>query len=467
MPTEVQSRHGLVKNLEWEDVRRMPLSKVDILDGEISNLTSVGEFRSEWEVEFLKNSLGSVEITCFGLIFGICSMLHFVYIIFTEAANRDSGGNNWIVCTWLPKAICGAFSLCTAVGLNLPLVRATIAPSYHETMAGVMIVASYLGLVVPCVLLEVRSSMFSTGIESAIDFKTFPPTRFCKNNTSPGPPISTGDLKCNNVVLSSQIYVICLLLNLLPRLFRTSAATAIVVSFVTAIILLAALLLVGAMPRDWAVLLAVALQLVLSLFFAGLCAAKRRSAREAFALTKRMRFATAQNRGLLHALIPEPVVDRLARHAGGGLLGGSVRDCAVMFCSLEPRDELQAAASPGDLAVLDAVFSALDNEVADAGMFKYQHVGCVPTCRPFNNTKNIPQENILALEYHRGCRSLHVQESATPCSRMSTPHVPVSAPPMFKNQHLPYSKISTPHIQKSAPLMFNLKYFPPTHTQSL
>ena len=177
-------------------------------------------------------------------------------------------------------------------------------------------------------------------------------------------------------MISSPMYVTCLFLNLLPRMFRTSANTAIIVSLMTAAILLAALLLVGAMPRYWAIVFPVAMQLLVGLCIAARCAAKRRAAREDFALTRRTRFAAEQNRSLLHALIPKEVVDRLSPHAGEGLLGGPVRACAVMFCSLRPRAALQAAATPAGLGLLDAVFCAFDLAVADAGMFKYQHVGC-------------------------------------------------------------------------------------------
>ena len=361
----------MAKSLKWVSVERIPLSQVDVLESEMQDIQILSTFRKEWEQEFLETSFSAFEITAFCVLFGTYCILNFLFRVFIESGDGAGGGFAWIFCTWFPQLI--SATICFGIfALKIPAVLRFAKPHYDK-LAGLIIIASYLAVVIPTMLLEIRRSEYSTSaMATRIDFSSIPPKRTCSATSVQN---TTSDIDCSNLVLSSQVYVICLLLNLLPRMFCTGPKTAMFVSFATAIFLFLALFFVGSVPGDWATLLALVLQLLVGLCFASFCTSKQRSTREEFALNKRIRYATEQSRSLLDTLIPSSVVEKRSQHVGDELLGAAIPSCAIMFCALEPHAELQAAASPSDFALLDTVFSALDRAVADSGMFKYQHVG--------------------------------------------------------------------------------------------
>ena len=135
---------------------------------------------------------------------------------------------------------------------------------------------------------------------------------------------------------------------------------------------------------------AVVFQFTFGLLASYFCAVSRRVARAEFAVEKSIEQASERNGSLLYTLIPRNVMERLASHDGGGMLGRAIPHCTIMFCALEQEDDLQSAFTADVFGLLGSLFADLDDAVQRSGMFKYQHVGgwyivaCPRAERPFD-----------------------------------------------------------------------------------
>jgi class 3 adenylate cyclase len=102
-------------------------------------------------------------------------------------------------------------------------------------------------------------------------------------------------------------------------------------------------------------------------------------AQQSFLVVKRTQLTAERNRALIHTFIPRNVLPRLASHppshGGGEPLAAPIPACTLMFCRLEPQEDLQALPTAELLLLLDTLFAQLDAQVARFGMLKYQHVG--------------------------------------------------------------------------------------------
>jgi hypothetical protein len=321
--------HNLAKSVEWEDVHQLPLSHVDILEAEIHDSQ---EFRPEWEPEFQKAQLRTVEIKCFCSLYAIYCVSHVILRLFSNESGGADGGYYWEVYTWLPE-VAAAISCVSTVSL---LHSILIGRSMFEKVASITILISFTSSMLPDLLLEIRRSKFTQGNNSSvevltIDYSSFPPIRSCSKGD---PQLVSGALdtnyvsNCPSMVLSSQLHIFNLILSVLPRLFRIGTSAAIALVLTTAVIFVVALLLVGLLPADWIALSAVAFQIIVGLGCAAACARKRRAERAEFALAKRIEYTTRQTRNLLHTLIPRNVSERLGRHRDSGMLGAEIRQAS-------------------------------------------------------------------------------------------------------------------------------------------
>ena len=317
---------SLARKVEWEDVNRLRLSQVDIMAAENH---SSQEFRPEWETEFQRAPLRTVEIKCFCSLYAIYCVSHVIFRVFFNQSDGAAGGYIWVVYTWLPEVV-AAISCSTMIVL---LNTTIIGRSVFEKAAGITILIAFISSIVPCLILEVRSSKFMQGNSSnvevlTINYAVFPPARSCTKSgqlLAPDAVNTESGSSCFNFVLSSQMYIFNLILNVLPRLFRIGTRAAIVIILTAAAILIAALLLVGLLPTDWMSLTAVAFQILVGLGCAAACALKRRAERADFALAKRIEYTTRQTRSLLHTLIPRNVSERLGRQRDTDMLGAEIR----------------------------------------------------------------------------------------------------------------------------------------------
>jgi hypothetical protein len=375
-------------NSAWKIVRRMQLSHANILEN-IDQEPSVPVFRKEWDEEYLETSFQPLEIKIFCCISSIYYFLHFLIVVCGNSDDGASGNRAWVTITWLPELFAAIFSICVFAFFTLDHTR-KICRQIYDPISAFTIIVSYVAAMLPSVLLEVRRAQFQhadvSQITWGIDFSTFPPMRTC-NDTDPlrshqHATTYATSIGCNNLVISGNIFSIYILHVLLPRIFRNSARIAVIVALATSAGLVAALLAVGTLSHDLAVLFAVAFQLLAGLGAAYFCHVRKLISRQQFVVAKGTKFATEQNRNLLYTLIPQNVVQKLSNHKGAEMLGSEIRECAVMFCSLEPQVELQAASTGQEFNLLDEVFSAFDSAVERHGMFKYQHVRCRPPCNP-------------------------------------------------------------------------------------
>jgi hypothetical protein len=368
----------------------MELTKADLEEicAQTSASAPVPVFRNEWEEEYIDTSFQSLEIKVFGLISSIYYLLHFLIMVFGHSDDGAGGSQLWIFFTWLPELASSIFGAFVFFLFSIPCTR-TVCKRHYDLLCGCTTIISYLAAITPTVILEVRRSKFQRDgaehITWGIDYSAFPPVRTC-NDTDPSrsfefPSPDSSSIGCNNLIISGNIFSIYILHNLLPRIFRNQLSTAITVSVATSLFLVVALLSVGTLSRDLAVISAVAFQLITGLGAAYFCHIREKVSREHFAVAKGTKFATEQDRNLLYTLVPRNVVQQLQLHEpeGGKMLGREMACCTVMFCALEPQEELQAAATRLEFGILDDVFSAFDLAVEKYGLFKYQHVRCLPS----------------------------------------------------------------------------------------
>jgi hypothetical protein len=387
----------------------MELTKADLEEicAQTSASAPIPVFRDEWEEEFIDTSFQSLEIKVFGLITSIYYLLHFLIMVFGHSDDGAGGSQLWIFFTWLPELASAIFGAVVFFLFTFPCTR-KFCKRHYDWVCGCTTIISYLAAITPTVILEVRRSKFQRSgadhITWGIDYSAFPPVRTC-NDTDPSrsfefPSPDSSSIGCNNLIISGNIFSIYILHNLLPRIFRNQLSTAIAVSAATSLILVIALLSVGTLSRDIAVISAVAFQLLTGLGAAYFCDLREKVSREHFAVAKGTKFATEQDRNLLFTLVPRNVVQQLQSHEpeGGEMLGREITCCTVMFCALEPQEELQAAATRLEFGILDDVFSAFDLAVEKYGMFKYQHVRCAPpACRTSTARPCLPSAPALLL----------------------------------------------------------------------
>ena len=374
-------------------VQQMQSSNTDFHENGALASDSLGHllpsFREDWEEDFLEDSYQPLEIKAFCFFNFLYFLVHFCIVVFAYSEDGADGGQLWVVYTWLPELISSISSLVFLFIFSFHHFR-RFCRVYYDWISAYIIIISYLAAIAPTVLLEVRRSLFQrhdfSYIKWGINYSKFPPIRTC-NDTDPLKTFQTpywdaSSIGCNNMILSGLVYSIYILLNLTPRILRNNGETAIFISVVTALIFVAALLSVGTFTSDLAVISAVAFQFLTGLGTSYFCYARKLIAREEFAACKGTKFAAEQNRNLLYTLIPENVVPRYSAHEGQDLLGSEIASCSVMFCCLEPQVELQASTTGQEFALLDRVFSDFDSAVKRFGMFKYQHVRCVPRRLP-------------------------------------------------------------------------------------
>ena len=278
---------GLARSMRWEDVKGMKLSLVNIRASEYDSCSC---FRPEWENEFWETSSKSKKIACFGALYSIYCIMQLIFIALNNTNDDSSSffGDVFVIFTWFPELISAITCLSAFMLVNFAGTMIACRFEFNNIASFVTIVC-YIGTLVPNLMLEIRrsrsgfknqgtSSNQSRGFETTnrvaltIDYSTFPPTRECNNSVSfPSllEPSLHAPLDCNNLVLSSDTYPVYVLLNLLPRIVGADARTAVRVAAVSAVMLTAALVAVGSLPGDWAMLPAVALQLL-----AGLAAAR-------------------------------------------------------------------------------------------------------------------------------------------------------------------------------------------------
>ena len=355
-------KHVSRKGSAWTMTKAINLSQpifstsdLDPADEDQAQLShTMPSFQAEWEEEFQETSFEPYDAVLVLILSTLycCSQLIDTILDSTDKSVLN-GPSIWAVLALLPPTLCSAISVASIVLLLLDCVRPWCRRHYN-TLCVIAILLLYVAVVLPPAAIEAsRSTPANSGAGWSIDFSTFPPHRTC-NDSNPvasfeHPAAGTARVGCNSVLLSGSLCAACVLCNLLPRVCRTAPTHAAAVALLSALVLLGAAVTVGVL--EWGLVSAVAIQLGAGLGAALLCRLQCAAAREEFAAMKGTLFAAEQSRGLLHTLIPRDVLRCLAARdsaaarggsgggsgGGGGLLVGDVRECTVMFCSLEPQ----------------------------------------------------------------------------------------------------------------------------------
>ena len=285
----------------------------------------------------------------------------------------------WRIITAFPHILCVLYSIFILFLFNKR--SASVVLQNYNLLCTLLIVMVYVCTIWFSFIREILRSQFQdlsiSTVEWRIDFSSPIPTRVCNDSN----PIRTwrewpylGEaVGCNNLILSGNVVGLYAFLAMLPAVFRMNWRFAVSITIILGLILVVAVLSVGS--RTWILLSALLFQSCAGLTAALACKNREFLAREQFSMAKKTDLAAQQNRVLLHTLIPEDVLDRIAtRKAGDSLLGTQIPACTVLFCSLEPQAELQGALSEELFDFLSCVFCRFDDAVEQYGMFKYQHV---------------------------------------------------------------------------------------------
>ena len=356
-------------------------------------------FRQEWEQEFVKTDHQVRIIVAACCICAVFFPLSFLYGYFKADNSRVAGGDKfWILLTWGPHLICGVLLGAFVVIFTLPSLHKFCVRNYNIVCALFCSIV-YINVVWYNFLREIRRSKFqfegAPQIRWGIEYYTNGsfPIRTCfdtdpvKSWTS-WPLLGTA-LGCNNLILSGNIFCFYAAINFLPAILRMRRNAAVLVTFSNCLVLIFSVLLVGS--RTWVLLTATLFQLVSGLSAAYICSTREVLAREQFAVAKCTAVAAERNRTFLHTLIPPNVLTALAAHKGEDMLGTTIGHCTILFCSLEPQDQLRASFSQETLALMNEVFSSFDDAVERYRMFKYQHVAdwyivaCPRAAMPFDH----------------------------------------------------------------------------------
>eukprot|EP00291_Cryptomonas_curvata_P021063 CAMPEP_0172172290 /NCGR_PEP_ID=MMETSP1050-20130122/12361_1 /TAXON_ID=233186 /ORGANISM="Cryptomonas curvata, Strain CCAP979/52" /LENGTH=507 /DNA_ID=CAMNT_0012843807 /DNA_START=379 /DNA_END=1899 /DNA_ORIENTATION=+ len=385
------------KSLKWKTPELVEDSNEPIHDDLPAILP---EFQPDWEWEFLETDYQPRPVLatcCVGAVFFSVS---FFLGYFGTGVRAAGGTRDWIALTWGPHLLC---SLLSAALMRITYLHAAhrLLVRHYNPLCLFLTVFFYLNLVWYNLIREVRRSLFQYSetpqITWHIDFSGPLPVRTCNDSdpvaTWQNWPLPGSAVGCNNLILSGNIFAFYALVNMLPAILRMRPLPALAATLTNTLILVAAVLAVG--TRSWVLLSAVLFQLATGLSAAYMCRVRQRLAREQFAVAKSTTGAARQNRKLLHTLIPKNVLSRLASHdaSGGEMLGTTISECTIMFCSLEPQAELQAAFSEELFTFLNAVFCTFDDAVTRFEMFKYQHVGdlyivaCPRAAKPFDEAE--------------------------------------------------------------------------------
>jgi hypothetical protein len=343
----------------------------------------------QWEDEFDENDFQSTPLLvgCYHAcaVFFALATYEFLSAEDTESSwNRIRAGPH-IYCTIFCASLVGIIRFNSA--------RSLIVRKYN-TICSVFTILVYFNTIWFYFIREVQQVYFkhdnATRVVWAINFSGKIPVRSCHDadpvHTWKEWPYIGAAVGCNNLILSGNIMSFYALIAMLPAVFRMRWRYALLVTVVNAFMLAAAVLGVGS--RTWMLLTAILFQAVAGFSAVLICKNRERLARDRFAMAKETDNAARQNRILLHTLIPEDVLGRLASHAGDDMLGTHIPECTVMFCALDPQAELQAALSEEFFDFLSVVFRRFDDAVEQYGMFKYQHVVRCP--RPPLRPRTLP-----------------------------------------------------------------------------
>ena len=329
-------------------------------------------FRPEWEEQYRRSTFDPT-IFCISCFLIACFISLTLIIILASDHDGVYGGETWLYLTWLPLLLCGIFQLLIALLFKF-CKRRQLMMRLYDIVAAASVIALFSACLATNAMLEFRIARFGLRNSHLITNLTYTshdlPLRSCTiTGTQLLPAHSNVDLmhSCINLVLSGHSFSILILSNVLPMLYGLKMATALAITIVNSSLLTAAAIGVG--ERHWPLVFCLAVQLAAGLVAAKYCRWQCEAHRRQFAVTMGTTEAAKQNRELLYRLIPRNVVETMklqperSGERSGSMLGASMSHCTVMFCSLQPQDELQEGFSEDTFQLLNDTISSFDKAV--------------------------------------------------------------------------------------------------------
>jgi hypothetical protein len=331
----------ILESLKW---KKSGPAELEISENPSTPSVTLPDFQPEWEDEFIEADYQPRPFNATCCVAAIFFTVSFFLGYFGSGGYRTAGGGQmWIAATWGPHLLCALISALLMWQTCLRNANRFLMRNYNA-ICFCLTTFYYANLVWYNLMREVRRARFqyhgAPHITWGSDYSGPLPVRLC-NDSDPATTwrdwsVVGSAVGCNNLILSGNIFAFYALVSLLPAILRMRPLPALAAAAAKALVLVAAVLAVGSRP--WLLVSALAFQLAAGLSSTYMCRVRRRLAREQFAIAKGTRGAAKQNRTLLHTLIPKNVLGRLSTHAAdAGMLGTTIPECTVMFCSLEPQ----------------------------------------------------------------------------------------------------------------------------------
>ena len=306
-------------------------------------------------------------------------------------ADENAANKIFIWITWSPYFLTSALFLSFALIFSIRhVVVRDYCIRYYSVACAVATFAIHFTVIVPKVVIEARRSIFEPSGQYLwdVDFSQLFPSRTCTDTnpvltwTEPKiPELNLQNAGCNNMILWGGFLCEYIVVNLYPVMFRMSPKSALLITTLDFVVVVVSLLIVG--TKFQLFLCAITVHVAVGSSAVILCTSSEKASREQFCVAKATKMLAAKRLRLLHTLIPQNVMAKLASYQGKGMPAGQIPHCTVMFCLLDPPTVLQTAASEQQFDLLNDVFCEFDHIVERFGMFKYHHVGdsYVVACR--------------------------------------------------------------------------------------
>ena len=359
----------------------------------INNCKNTFDKNGEQEyLEAVYDSNGIIYICVFLTILRVLDSLKGI----TAISDDTNGGLYWRFLTWGPVFASSFVFVGTAITFKSSSVYARrFCLSNYDALCSFVLVAACASMTFPRTIIEIRRSEFQVESRPHIQWKMHYagifPVRECKD-TNPEQTYqhqltTVESAGCINALLGAVPLAAFTMYNILPPMLHMRPMAAAITAILNFVIFSCALCATGSNP--WHSLPVTLNLFLMSLFASYHCKTVDQAARQTFAVLKRTKDLADHNSDLLRKFIPEAVLSNLAKLPDDEI-GVNIDKCIIMFCSLEPQQDLRAACSELLFHRLHALFSKLDDAVERRGMFKYQHVGewyivaCPRAANPFD-----------------------------------------------------------------------------------
>jgi len=339
-----------------------------------------------WKTEFEQTQVHALQIKLIAAFVGPpLAYATYIYLVAEGAHGFSHGSWIWTALQWggYCMVVLLAFIVLAVYSIPwAPLRRFSV--SNFSFLARSALVCTMTGLFFTSAMTELRRStfhervnMYDTNSSSAfenitysIDRSRFFPQAMCYDSSAPQTLLTWNSFDepgCSSrLVYGTTItnLVACSMFSSVLNLsLKHSIQITVLVQILFAIIFLTVGKHAGAM---WATLVLIG---IAGLVDALQCHLRRENEAQEFIALKVQKFGSAQQRKLLHTLIPPNVLENVRGPNQGRC--AEIQHVTMMFCSFDFY-----VSSKADFDFLECVLEALDKSVKYSGMHKYQHVSC-------------------------------------------------------------------------------------------